>query len=128
MARSFLARTESDISKSRLNSWISAAVKRDVREIDVNVCGSIILRLPSNLGSQVHFDVPASISFPFLKIFHISLIYPSNDLTQKLFSSCPVLEELSISALVAFGKTIYDISSPALKTLYMSLSLLTRQY
>ncbi|CAL5359103.1 unnamed protein product [Camellia sinensis] len=127
------------IDKSRLNSWISAAVKRDVREIDINVCGLIILRLPSNLficetlvvlklGSQVHFDVPASISFPRLKIFHISLIYPSNDLTQKLFSSCPVLEELSISALVGFGKTTYDISSPALKTLYISLSLISTQY
>ncbi|THG03397.1 hypothetical protein TEA_011034 [Camellia sinensis var. sinensis] len=49
-------------------------------------------------------------------------------LNQKLFSSCPVLEELSISALVGFGKTINGISSPALKTLYISLSLLTRQY
>ncbi|CAL5343844.1 unnamed protein product [Camellia sinensis] len=135
----FYLSCDPDIGKSSLNSWISAAVKRDVREIDIHVCGSIILRLPSNvficgtlvvlkLGSQVHFDVPASISFPCLKIFHISLIYPSNDLTQKLFSSCPVLEELSISALVAFGRTIYDISSPALKTLYISLSLLTRQY
>ncbi|KAL7166272.1 hypothetical protein ACSBR2_037028 [Camellia fascicularis] len=129
----FYLSCDPDIDKSRLNSWISAAVKRDVREIDVNVCGSIILRLPSNLftcktlvvlklGSQVHFDVPASISFPFLEIFHISLIYPSNDLTQKLFSSCPVPEELSISALVGFGKIIYDISSPALKTLCISLS------
>ncbi|CAL5440511.1 unnamed protein product [Camellia sinensis] len=135
----FYLSCDPDIDKSRLNSWISAAVKRDVREIDINVCGLIILRLLSNLficetlvvlklGSQVHFDVPASISFPRLKIFHISLIYPSNDLTQKLFSSCPVLEELSISALVGFGKTTYDISSPALKTLYISLSLISTQY
>ncbi|KAL7166269.1 hypothetical protein ACSBR2_037025 [Camellia fascicularis] len=135
----FYLSCDPDIDKSRLNSWISAAVKRDVREIDINVCGLIILRLPSNLficetlvvlklGSRVHFDVPASISFPRLKIFHVSLIYPSNDLTQKLFSSCPVLEELSISALVGFGKTIYDISSPALKTLYISLSLISTQY
>ncbi|KAL7198552.1 hypothetical protein ACSBR2_020942 [Camellia fascicularis] len=135
----FYLSCDPDIDKSRLNSWISAAGKCDVREIDINVCGSIILRLPSSLficetllvlklGSQVHFDVPTSISFPCLKIFHVSLIYPSNDLTQKLFASCPVLEELSISALVGSGKTIYDISSPALKTLYISLSLLTRQY
>ncbi|CAL5407669.1 unnamed protein product [Camellia sinensis] len=84
----FYLSCDPDIGKSRLNSWISAAVKCDVREIDIHVCGSIILRLPSNvficgtlvvlkLGSQVHFDVPASISLPCLKIFHISLIYPS---------------------------------------------------
>ncbi|KAL7226386.1 hypothetical protein ACSBR1_021483 [Camellia fascicularis] len=108
------------------------AVKRSVHEIDINVCEGLDLKLPRNLftcntlvalklGSQLHFDVPTSISFPCLRIFHVSLISPSNDLTQKLFSSCPMLEELSIIAVMGPGKTVYKISSSALKSLYLSL-------
>ncbi|KAI7993099.1 putative F-box/FBD/LRR-repeat protein [Camellia lanceoleosa] len=121
-----------EIDTSRLNTWIGVAIKRSVHEIDINVCEGLDLKLPRNLftcntlvvlklGSQLHFDVPTSISFPCLRIFHVSLISPSNDLTQKLFSSCPMLEELSIIAVMGPGKTVYNISSSALKTLYLSL-------
>ncbi|KAL7166270.1 hypothetical protein ACSBR2_037026 [Camellia fascicularis] len=121
-----------EIDTSRLNTWIGVAIKRSVHVIDINVCERLDLKLPRSLftcntlvvlklGSQLHFDVPTSISFPCLRIFHVSLISPSNDLTQKLFSSCPMLKELSISAVMGPGKTVHNISSSALKTLYLSL-------
>ncbi|XP_028107784.1 putative F-box/FBD/LRR-repeat protein At5g22670 isoform X2 [Camellia sinensis] len=129
----FSINCDPDIDKSRLNMFIRAAIMRGVREIDINVCESVNLKLPSNLftcntlvvlklGPRLQVDVPASISFPCLRIFHVSLICPSNDLTQKLFSSCPVLEELSITAEMGRGKTVYNISSSVLKILYLSLS------
>ncbi|KAL7198551.1 hypothetical protein ACSBR2_020941 [Camellia fascicularis] len=98
-----------EIDTSRLNTWIGVAVKRSVHEIDINVCEGLDLKLPRTSLLAIRL------------IFHVSLISPSNDLTQKLFSSCPMLEELSIIAVMGPGKTVYKISSSALKSLYLSL-------
>ncbi|XP_057473987.1 LOW QUALITY PROTEIN: putative FBD-associated F-box protein At5g56440 [Actinidia eriantha] len=119
-----------EIDKSRLNGWASVALRCHVRvqEIFIYIQPSMHLKLPRNLftcttlvalklRSRLQLDVPASICFPGLKILELSLISPSNDLTQKLFSSCPLLEELSISACMGSGKTINNLSSKTLVSL-----------
>ncbi|XP_028096705.1 putative F-box/FBD/LRR-repeat protein At5g62970 [Camellia sinensis] len=65
------------------------------------ICKTLVVL---KLKSHIQFDVPNSIYFPYLTIFHVSLIFLSNDLTQKLFSFCHVLEELSISAEIGSVK------------------------
>ncbi|THG01834.1 hypothetical protein TEA_013809 [Camellia sinensis var. sinensis] len=49
-----------------------------------------------------------------VEIFHVSLISPSNDLTQKLFSSCPMLEELSIIAEYGDSEVVVIVNAPIL--------------
>lgn len=95
-------------SSSRIHSWISAAVMNKVQELDLCLLVQETLLLPHsvfNSESLTHLklymngilQLPGHISFPRLKVLHLGLLTFENDKSmEKLFSCCPVLEELTI--------------------------------
>ncbi|KAJ4702794.1 F-box protein [Melia azedarach] len=93
-----------------LNSWLSTAIMRSVREIELNLYYEARLELPECFYTCKTLEVlellldfvtkiPSSgMCFPNVNILFIEILYPENSLTERLFSSCPVLEELKIIA------------------------------
>lgn len=74
------------------------------------------------LISELKVDFPTSFYLPNLKVLHVSPSYPQNGVLQKLFSSCPLLEDLHFSAEVEDElEMIFDVSWPALKKLQLHL-------
>lgn len=75
------------------------------------------------LISELKVDFPTSFYLPNLKVLHVSPSYPQNGVLQKLFSSCPLLEDLHFSAEVEDElEMIFDVSWPALKKLQLHLT------
>lgn len=123
----------------RNNDWVQTALSRNVVELDlqiynecqVNKCNykkaSISLLnyfLPQVL--KIKMDVPLRMpSFSYfgnLKTFHIELDQADYELTSKLFTSLPKLEELSISICMAVKYSPhyykdFNIIAPVLKVL-----------
>ncbi|XP_028121904.1 F-box/LRR-repeat protein At4g14103-like isoform X5 [Camellia sinensis] len=120
---------------SRLPTWISVLTARGVEELDVElITNQEVLILPQKLFScrtlvvlklisELNVDFPASFYLPNLKVLHVSLSYPQNGVLQKLFSNCPLLEDLHFSAEVEDElEMIFDVSWPALKKLQLHLT------
>ncbi|KAK0583881.1 hypothetical protein LWI29_004430 [Acer saccharum] len=127
-----------DSDLSRVSSWICFAVDHGVRNLTIKVdiveawhgwpfdmpqsiltCKTLVkLRLES-LHNDFFLDIPDFKCFPSLKILHISIAFPDASLMQKLFSSCPVLEDLSIHASYLYlgYLLMFDICVPTLKRL-----------
>ncbi|KAM5584060.1 hypothetical protein ABKV19_003767 [Rosa sericea] len=74
---------------------------------------------------QITCDPPTSGSFPSLKFLHVSVSEPDQEVMQKLFSCCPVLEGLTIYGTIdgdsRYGNYSFKISDPELKTLRIDL-------
>ncbi|XP_057484503.1 putative F-box/FBD/LRR-repeat protein At5g22670 isoform X2 [Actinidia eriantha] len=129
----FHVKGHTGIHVSCLHRWISVAIDRCVQEIDIESYPFQILSLPSELFtsktllslklfSDLKFDFPDSVFLPNLKVLHVSLHHPGNDLTQQLFSSCPLLEDLHIRANVRnTEEIIFNVCTPALKKLEFRL-------
>lgn len=93
---------------SRVHSWISAAVKHKVQELDLCLFVDETFLLPHSVFNSAsltllklemnwHLQLPSQISFPSLKILHLGLLTFQNDNSvERLFSCCPMLEELDI--------------------------------
>ncbi|CAI9758163.1 unnamed protein product [Fraxinus pennsylvanica] len=77
------------------------------------------LDLKSNIILLDTKDIP-TFDLPNLKKLRTHLFYPSSDLSEKLFSSCPVLEDLTIEGNVR-SETKFNISCPLLKRLKIQL-------
>ncbi|TXG58974.1 hypothetical protein EZV62_016803 [Acer yangbiense] len=127
-----------DSDLSRVSSWICFAIDHGVRNLTIKVdiveawhgwpfdlpqsiltCKTLVkLRLES-LHNDFFLDIPDSMCFPSLKILHITIAFPDASLMQKLFSSCPVLEDLSIHASYLYlgYLLMFDICVPTLKRL-----------
>ncbi|KAM7528253.1 hypothetical protein LguiB_031663 [Lonicera macranthoides] len=131
--QSFHIKCGKGIDTSRLNAWITLLIRRRIQELDISISTYKRLKLPLDLFTceslvvlklqpYLRLDVPSSIFFPSLKTLHISLGLPNNDLTERLFSSCPVLENLSIDGRINnFNPLLFNISSPVLKSLEIDL-------
>ena len=69
-------------------------------------------------------NVPASVLLPSLRTLHLNSIEFSDDeSTLKLFSSCPVLEELSIAKCGMKRIRCFKISAPILKRLTIECAI-----
>ncbi|XP_039003123.1 putative F-box/FBD/LRR-repeat protein At4g00315 [Hibiscus syriacus] len=87
------------IDEERLDTWLSAAIDRNVQELNLSFCSSTrplfslgpLVRLPDH----VFLDVPANVCFQSHRILQIErLRYASNGSLNSLLSSCPILEDL----------------------------------
>lgn len=118
------------VDLNRLNTWVSVAVRRGVQElhIDVQYTGDCIILPPTlftcttlvvfKLRSLVQMEIPGLVRFPNLRVLHVSLQFPFGDMIQKLFCSCPVLEDFSIRGYIDNSQAMaFDISTVALKKL-----------
>lgn len=66
---------------------------------------------------------PSGLCFPSLKVLSVVLEYPDNNLTERLFSICPALEDLSIEGRLDDNSVInFNISSTTSKTLCLSFT------
>ena len=85
--------------------------------------------LELNLGYDNLFDFPSNGCFPSLKILQVRSEHPDCEFLNRLFRSCQVLEELSISGNLDLGdKHIFRISIPTLKRLHIDLYLEELRY
>ncbi|KAL5742359.1 hypothetical protein ACOSP7_029091 [Xanthoceras sorbifolium] len=131
----------SDDELSRVVPWISSAVERKVRnlniKVDIDWYGDWLVRLPQSILtcsslvelsilSDFIFDIPDSVvCFPSLKLLGISIKHPDGVLMQKLFSNCPVLEDLSIYGSKFDNEEVvtFNIKVPTLKMLRIWLGM-----
>ncbi|KAK1440047.1 hypothetical protein QVD17_05872 [Tagetes erecta] len=116
-------------NSSQISSWISYAIMNNVRELDLCLfaedsstipqsifdCKSLaILKIEMNCA----IEIPSCIYLPCLKTLHLSLVtFPNDESTEKLFSSCPVLEELVLLDCDCVNLKSLAISSLSLKRL-----------
>ncbi|KAJ4704238.1 F-box protein [Melia azedarach] len=119
-----------------LKLWVSAAIMRNVREIELNLKHQNRVELPESIYTCKTLEVlkldsdftikipPSGTCFPSLKIFRVVMYYPDNDLTERLFSMCPVLEDLSIEGFLDDDDLAinFNISSSTLKRLEVTLT------
>lgn len=89
--------------------WVDKVMEHKVEELDLALPAQTFYTLPDRLFSNNslatmkllmdgELTVPGSVCFPRLKVLHLSkLKFSSVRSIQKLFSSCPVLEELALS-------------------------------
>ena len=122
---------------SRIVGWICTAIRHNVVEIDLCVYSDnvvcptfelpqcvfmcktlVVLKVKSNC---ITYAPPTSGCFPSLKFLDVKVEYPEDDSMEKLFSCCPILEDLSINATVRdLLVLMFKVSAPELKRLRMT--------
>ncbi|KAJ4706767.1 F-box protein [Melia azedarach] len=102
-----------------LQSWVSTAIMRNVREIELGIKmdSFIPIELPESIYTSRTLEVlklnsdfairlpPSGLCFPSLKILHVEIDDGGDNLTETLLSNCPVLEDMSIMLLKFITKT-----------------------
>lgn len=128
---------------SQLKFWVSSAISRNVRELELKIYNDCRPKLDNlnfggielpesiytsktleNLKLDLRFFIkapPPGICFPSVKILDV-LIYPTNkNLSERLFCNCPMLEDLSVAADMDYEcyETLanFNISSATLRRL-----------
>ncbi|KAJ0100939.1 hypothetical protein Patl1_05018 [Pistacia atlantica] len=95
------------ISISRIHSWTSTATSHKVLELDLALPAETLFMFPNSLLSAESLNilklltysklvVPSFIRLPNLKTLHFAVEFPEDHTGQKLFSGCPVLQELGL--------------------------------
>jgi len=119
------------LDASRVNTWISAALRHNVQELYVELANfKGEFSLPYHLFTcntltslhltmrRIKLKLPTTICFSNLKILTIeNVIFPHEYLTQQLFSGLPVLEELKLKDCSWGGRVFLSISLPKLRSL-----------
>lgn len=111
-----------------VDKWVNEVVQRNVRKFlfegstispCIFTCKTLTCLILHCHGPFSPRNIPTSFHLPNQKILNTDLIYPSGDFTEKLFSSCPVLEDLTIEG--SADENILTISCPLLKRLTVRL-------
>lgn len=115
--------------------WVRTAVKRYVRELDIDIdspsvltpvilpwssyaggCKTLVTLILSNMTLLDASSLPAS--FPSLRILSlVKMKYPSEEFINNLLASCPVLEDLAVEHCSDDNVTVLAVQIPSLKTL-----------
>ncbi|KAI3909413.1 hypothetical protein MKW92_046828 [Papaver armeniacum] len=113
--------------ETRVNRWFRTAIKRNVEELVISItpenplplsfftCDSLVVL---DLEYSGILNLPNTISFPRIKILRLTYIdFVNENLTGKLFSNCPILEELSLFDCDFHNFKVLCITSSTLKHL-----------
>lgn len=112
-----------------LKFWVSSAIMRNVCEIELNLGCHPHAELPDSIYTSKALEIlklnsvfnlkipPSGICFPSVKILHLELFELANSLIKRLFSICPVLEDLSIKIYGLYPDSVINIISPTMKRL-----------
>ncbi|XP_068337697.1 F-box/LRR-repeat protein At4g14103-like [Pyrus communis] len=119
-----------------IDAWIRTAIRLNVVELELVLysfgrpfelarnlftCKTLVV-LKLLLESNITFT-PTSDCFPSLKFFHAKVYDPDADSMEKLFSSCPALEELIIGGDIVASKVLnFNIEAPELNRLKIFLA------
>ncbi|GKV34416.1 hypothetical protein SLEP1_g42790 [Rubroshorea leprosula] len=121
-----------------IQGWIQAVMWHGIRELDLTIPSNVVL--PSSLCTcktlevlkldmrserDMQFrsdfsglEVPAKVCLPRLKVLYlIEITFPDSDSFNRLFSNCPVLEELTYNFWDNDNGCKLSVSSPTLKKL-----------
>ncbi|KAI8552776.1 hypothetical protein RHMOL_Rhmol06G0294000 [Rhododendron molle] len=128
----FCLRLESFCVLELVDSWICAVTKGNVQKVELHY-GEYYKWFPVvlpraiftsktlvdlTLDGPILLVVDASVWLPSLKILNlVDLLYENNDSLQKLFSKCPILEELCISRCRSGTGGELNVSVPTLRRL-----------
>ncbi|KAL7589320.1 hypothetical protein Lser_V15G39568 [Lactuca serriola] len=114
---------------SQIHSWISHAIMLNVQELDLSFYAIYPYVIPYAMFystslvtlkikmMSINIEHASHVSFPCLKTLHLSVKFPNDDFTEKLFSGCPVLEELVLFYCCFMNLKNVTISSSTLKRL-----------
>ncbi|KAL5708747.1 hypothetical protein ACHQM5_019510 [Ranunculus cassubicifolius] len=121
---------------AHFNEWMSNIMRRKVEELLITIneipprmhptcrwpftCESLRV-LKIDIGDKI--EILPSISFPFLKVLHLSNIHielPSTQSTSEVSLSCPVLEDCLLDDCRWWGIKTVNIFSPKLQKLKVS--------
>ncbi|XP_058202587.1 F-box protein At4g22280-like [Rhododendron vialii] len=114
---------------SYVNPWVTAALLRNVRELDLYLhFGSSVL-LPTDLfscdklevlklGSDFVLNIPSLVDLKSLKTLYLSSVqFMDEESIKRLLSRCPILEVLDLFECGGKNVSVVNISAPALKKL-----------
>ncbi|KAG5551979.1 hypothetical protein RHGRI_010160 [Rhododendron griersonianum] len=113
----------------RVNSWIHAAIKLNVRELVLDLNIEPVVELPQILFNSVNlvvlkltgcvfFRYPMVVFLPSLKVLHLhSLTFIDDNSFKNLLSGCPALEELNMTMSGKENMTTLCVCSSTLKKL-----------
>ncbi|GKV22701.1 hypothetical protein SLEP1_g32549 [Rubroshorea leprosula] len=129
----FRHRHHANLDPARLERWVCAAIGLGIQEIYLTftlnqlllpsslfTCTTLVALRLRNDHSASGFQVPAKVWLPSLKILDLynSMCFSSDDSAERLFSNCPVLEDLVIiSYMGRSGKGKLIVSNSTLKRL-----------
>ncbi|OVA06691.1 F-box domain [Macleaya cordata] len=118
--------------KDRLYTWVLTALRRNVQKLSLGLCFEKNFRFPNCLYTCkslkklellcddfyfLKLSLPDSMSLPSLKTLILQRVqFKGDDIPNKIFSSCPVLESLSIRKCEFRQSNLY-INAPKLKHL-----------
>lgn len=120
---------------THFRSWVDSIIMRNVRKIELFLGSHKLVRLPESICTLTTLEVlklysdfvikipPSRLCFPSLKVLSVVLEFPDNNLTERLFSICPALEDLSMEGHLDDKSVInFNISSTTLKRLCLSFT------
>ncbi|XP_026421639.1 F-box/LRR-repeat protein At3g59190-like [Papaver somniferum] len=117
------------LNESRVYLWISAAIRRNVEKLSLTLIQNASFSAPLSLCNceslvTLKLDIypflylPKYMSFPKLKHLKLSRVMFSDEyINGKLFSSCPVLENLTLETCEWLYIKKFCLSTPSLKVL-----------
>ncbi|GFZ02615.1 LOW protein: F-box/FBD/LRR-like protein [Actinidia rufa] len=114
---------------SHVNAWICSALWRNLKELDVSFYAEEFGMLSSDIFTCrtlaflkivgiLILKVPFSVCLPNLKILHLCCLkLADDDSIRRIFSGCPMLEELELRKCTLENVEMLHISIPSLKSL-----------
>ncbi|KAK4482099.1 hypothetical protein RD792_011550 [Penstemon davidsonii] len=115
------------IGEGRMTSWMRKVLEKNVRELTLegSICPRCIFSCETLTSLTLVCDsiegLPIICNLPNLKVLDMSIYYPPSDLMENLFTSCPLLEDLTIYRIIGNGVTC-NLLCPHLKKLKIELS------
>ncbi|KAF8031669.1 hypothetical protein BT93_D0780 [Corymbia citriodora subsp. variegata] len=121
-----------DGNESRVNSWITAAIRRNVEELRLHLtvdCRDTVYMLPHcmfrcetlrelHLEMNCDLKLPSSVCLTNLKVLSLTEVWFEDDNSVEKLLSCPSLEKLSLDRCI-WDLEVLQISAPNL--LYLTI-------